>query len=224
MADIIGAIFKHKKLNLSKLEPFGFVKKDSKYIYEQILPDSGFRLIVMITDQGEVVAEVIDTAWKEPYTLHLGEGASGSFVGSIKLRYEEVLRNIAEKCFEPDVFKSQQAKEIIAYVRTAYDDELEFLWKKFPDNAIWRRQDTGKWYAALLTVSKRKLGFDSDEMAEVIDLRLQPEELELMVDKERYFPGYHMNKKHWYTIILDNSVPSEEIFHRIKISYELAVK
>ena len=40
---------------------------------------------------------------------------------------------------------------------TYYCDELEFLWQKFPDNAVWRRKDNKKWYGALLTVSKEKL-------------------------------------------------------------------
>ena len=34
-------------------------------------------------------------------------------------------------------------------------------------------------------------------------------------------PGYHMNKKHWVSIILDGSVPDKEIIHMINDSYEL---
>lgn len=37
-------------------------------------------------------------------------------------------------------------------------------------------------------------------------------------------PGYHMNKKHWNTIIVDGSIPSDEIFEMIDHSYELVVK
>lgn len=46
--------------------------------------------------------------------------------------------------------------------------------------------------------------------------------------RERYDavqPGYHMNKKHWNTIILDGSVPDKEVFSWIDHSYNLiAVK
>ena len=35
-------------------------------------------------------------------------------------------------------------------------------------------------------------------------------------------PGYHMNKKHWFTIRLDGSIPPEEIFPRIDVSFSLA--
>lgn len=34
-------------------------------------------------------------------------------------------------------------------------------------------------------------------------------------------PGYHMNKKHWNTVILDGSVPDKEIFSWIDHSYNL---
>jgi len=37
-------------------------------------------------------------------------------------------------------------------------------------------------------------------------------------------PGYHMNKKHWNTIILDGSIPDDEIFVLINDSYELVIK
>lgn len=37
-------------------------------------------------------------------------------------------------------------------------------------------------------------------------------------------PGYHMNKKHWNTIILDGSITDEKIFFLVDLSYELVYK
>ncbi|MCL2644867.1 MAG: MmcQ/YjbR family DNA-binding protein, partial [Betaproteobacteria bacterium] len=156
--------------------------------------------------------------------LHRTSVACGSFVGRVRNDYENVLREIAEKCFELDVFKSDDARKVIQYVRDTYHDELEFLWPRFSDNAILRRKDTGKWYAALLLLSRKKLGLDSDEVIDVLDLRIKPEEVKAVVDGKKYFPGYHMNKKHWFTICLDGSVQIDEIFSRIDESYTLAVK
>ena len=42
--------------------------------------------------------------------------------------------------------------------------------------------------------------------------------------RERYAsvtPGYHMNKKHWNTVMLNGSVPDKEIFSWIDHSYDL---
>ena len=41
---------------------------------------------------------------------------------------------------------------------------------------------------------------------------------------EAVIPGYHMNKKHWNTVILDGSIPVGEIERMIDHSYALVVK
>lgn len=223
MASIVENTFKYREVNFSKLIGFGFVKDGSSYIYRRVLTESGFVLNVTISAQGEVFTEVVDPSTDEIYTLHLVDGAVGSFIGLVRCEYEETLKEIANACFEPAVFKSSQTKQVIAYVRNKYGDELEFLWEKFPDCAVWRRKDTKKWYAVLLTVSKRKLGINSDEVVEVIDLRVEQEGINSVIDNKKYFPGYHMNKKHWVTVILDCSVPDGEIYRIIDQSYTLAV-
>lgn len=45
--------------------------------------------------------------------------------------------------------------------------------------------------------------------------------------RERYssvIPGYHMNKKHWNTILLDGSIPDKEVYKWIEDSYQLVKK
>lgn len=45
--------------------------------------------------------------------------------------------------------------------------------------------------------------------------------------RERYsavLPGYHMNKTHWNTVVLDNTIPPKEILKMVDNSYDLVVK
>ncbi|MBQ9126741.1 MAG: hypothetical protein IJY15_03160, partial [Thermoguttaceae bacterium] len=105
------------------------------------------------------------------------------------------------------VFESAQALAVIEYARRKRGDEAEYLWAKAPKNAILRRQDSGKWYAAILTVERRKLGgvpkkkrlddgpdaFDGSETVEVFNLKEDPEEIRYLVDGRLFFPAYHMN-------------------------------
>lgn len=218
------APFAMKKPNIAKLREFGFAENGGTYAYGARIAEGQLQMTVTVTGGGDIRARVIDPATGEEYVLHRTSGAAGAFVGMVRTEYEALLTEIAERCFDPDVFKSACAREVISYVRAAYGGELEFLWKRFPGNAVWRREDTRKWYGALLTVPERKLGLASGETAEIIDLRADPEELAALVDGERYFPGYHMNKKHWLTIRLNGMVPAEEIFRRIDESYRLAAK
>jgi predicted DNA-binding protein (MmcQ/YjbR family) len=37
-------------------------------------------------------------------------------------------------------------------------------------------------------------------------------------------PGYHQNKKHWNTVVLDGSVPNDEVRELIDHSYDLVVE
>ena len=53
---------------------------------------------------------------------------------------------------------------------------------------------------------------------------MKNEDLEKLIDNNLYYRAFHMNKKSWISIILDGRVPSEEIFRRIDISYDLATK
>lgn len=216
-------LFQKKTPHTEKLLAYGFVREADGFRYDTDIAQGQFVLTVAVSGGG-VKTRVMDKDSGEEYVLHRAPGAAGAFVGMVREDYERVLADISEKCFEPDIFKQEQTKRLIAYVREKYGDELEYLWEKFSDNAVWRRRDTKKWYAALLTVSRRKLGQDSDELLEIIDLRMKPEALAALVDGVRYFPGYHMNKKHWVTICLDGSVPLEEICARLDESYGLAVK
>ena len=224
MTDVLESVFKRKKIVWDKLIPFGFEETEIGYQYQQMMPDCGLLLKVLVTKQGQFSTEVIDPLTNVPYTLHLLEGAAGSFVGTVRSQYQALLADIASQCCEADVFQSEQAKALIRHVRQTYGDELEYLWPKMPDNAIWRRKDTQKWYAALLTVSKRKLGLDEEGKAEIVDLRVPPEKMAALLDHKTYFPGYHMNKKHWITILLDGSASMEEIAGHIAVSFDLAVK
>lgn len=215
MADI----FKNKKANVSKLLDFGFIKTDRIYEYKTKILDEEFQLIVTVTPQNKITTKLIEIETGSPYTLHLVEGASGTFIGQVREAYENVLEKIADECFEVNVFKSEDSLQLIEYVRQKYGDELEFLWEKFAGNAVTRRKDNKKWYAAFLTVSKQKLGFEENEIVEILDIRA--ENVENLIDNTTIFPGYHMNKKHWITIILDGSVPIEKTKSLLDKSYIL---
>lgn len=216
--------FTYWKVVFEKLIPYGFIKCERTYEYSTPILGGEFQMYVLISEDGRIETKVVDVSINEEFILHRVSSASGTFVGQVKIEYEEVLTAIRENCMEKDIFKSEEARQIISYVREKYGDELEYLWKKFPSNAIWRRKDSNKWYAALLTLSKRKLGIDSDEIIEIIDLRIESEKIDTLIDGVKYFPGYHMNKKSWYTICLDGSVSVEEICERIDESYRLAKK
>lgn len=214
-------IFSDRHADPEKLRAYGFRETDGAYLYEQPLLSGAFTLRVRVRADG-ADACLIDAATDEPYTLFLVEDAQGSFIGEVRAAYCDALSAVAETCFAKTVFQSGYSQSVIEYARNTYGDELEFLWEKSPKNAILRRKDNRKWYAALLTISRSKLGAFPDEEIEVLDLRAAPEAIPDMVDGKRVFTGYHMNKKHWITLPLDGTLPAEEICAMLDTSYALA--
>src|SRR5947209_18991034 len=58
-----------------------------------------------------------------------------------------------------------------------------------------------------------------------VNLKCDPEKaMELRAQYDDVQPGYHMNKKHWNTILLEGDVPAKAIRALIDHSYELIVK
>lgn len=58
-----------------------------------------------------------------------------------------------------------------------------------------------------------------------LNLKCDPElALHLREVYDAVRPGYHMNKKHWNTVILNGTIPYEEICSMIDDSYALVVK
>lgn len=58
-----------------------------------------------------------------------------------------------------------------------------------------------------------------------LNIKCTPENIQEM--RENYsavLPGYHMNKKHWNTVILDGTIPKKTLQQWIDESYELIVK
>ncbi|MFC6180450.1 MmcQ/YjbR family DNA-binding protein [Lactiplantibacillus daowaiensis] len=215
-------LFKYQRGQAERLIAAGFQLTADIYTRTQPLLAPIFDLTINIQLPHTVTTQLIDRDTQAPYTLHLAARPTGKFVAQVRQAYLDALQTVADQCFEPDVFQTDSARDLIAYVDHQYHDQLEFLWKNFPTNAVWRRSDTKKWYAAILTVAPDKLGLTGDHPLTVLDLRLEPDALTALVDQQTYFPGYHMNKKHWYTIILDGQVPLAELTERLDHSYQLA--
>ena len=213
---------KNKTVDVDKLENFGFHKASDSWIYKKNIYDDQLSLTLTFSG-GKLFSRIEDSAGEE-YILHLVEGSSGGYVGAVRTESEKILASFVESCCVENIFRAQLTKNLVAYVRDKYGDELEFLWEKYPNAAIWRRKDTKKWYALIMEISERKLGLDSDNLVEILDLRGDPAELKNLVDGEKYFAGYHMNKKSWLTMKLDGSISFDEICRRLDESYNRATK
>ena len=111
-------------------------------------------------------------------------------------------------------------EEIFEYVQKQYGTIPEYLWSKLPDSAVLRHKN-GKWYAVIMTVEKSKLGLEGRELVDIIDVKCDPDMTNMIIQTYGFLPGYHMNKQHWITILLDGSVSEAKVLDFLDMSYDL---
>jgi len=111
--------------------------------------------------------------------------------------------------------------QVLKYAADKYRTQPEYLWKRTPDTAILRHVHNRKWYGALIKVSKGTLGLKGEGQIEIINVKCRPELSGALRQTPGYLPGYHMNKEHWLTILLDGTVAAKEVYALIDHSFEL---
>ncbi len=113
-----------------------------------------------------------------------------------------------------------QAHDVISHIEETYPSFAEYLFES-TDTAVFRKGAKKKWFAVVMHISRKTLGIESDEKIDVLNVKLNPDDIALLIDQKGYFPAYHMNKKHWCTIVLDGTLNIDEICYRIEQSYYL---
>ncbi len=211
-----------RKIAYDSLLPYGFNMNDGNYTYEKNILDDTFKVIININGDN-ITSKLIDLSLDDEYLMVDIEDAVGEYIGKIKTIYNDIINNVIENCTIIDIFKGMQTKEIIDYIKEKYHDEMEYLWTKFPDNAICRNKINQKWYGIIMTVAENKLGLSGKNKIEIIDLRYQKDKINNIIDNKKIFAGYHMNKQSWITIKLDNSVSTDELCKLIDNSFTLSI-
>lgn len=112
-------------------------------------------------------------------------------------------------------------EEIFDYCRDNYGTEPEYLWMDTPDAAVLRHAANQKWYGVFLTVTADKLGRNSHEPLDLLDIKGDPDDIVHLREMAGFAPAYHMNKKHWLTVILPEVPDKEMVFRLIDKSYAL---
>ena len=70
-----------------------------------------------------------------------------------------------------------------------------------------------------MRVSRRKFGFDSDEVIDIVNLKLPIEMFGSFGKDEGIHPAYHMNKLHWISVLLPDA--SEDVIKfLVNVSFE----
>lgn len=213
-------VFKKCSFDYNKLIKYGFKKKDNKYIYEVLFHDNEYRAIISISSN-KVIGKVIEVSFNEEYNNIRVKDIVGEYVNNIKNEYIEILNDIKNKCCIVKYFIYDQSNRIVDIIKNKYNVVPEFLWEDDDAGAL-RHNNTKKWFGIIMNVGRNKVDKSKNkDIVEVLNIKLDKNIIKELVNKKGYYNAYHMNKKSWISIILDDTLSDKEILKYIDDSFNI---
>lgn len=112
-------------------------------------------------------------------------------------------------------------EELRQFILNSYSAEPDHPWLNHPRFEVFRHSNNQKWFALVMDIPKSKLGLQSTDMIDVVNLKCDPILVGSLRSDAGIFPAYHMSKANWITVALDGSVPGEKLKMLQDLSYEL---
>ena len=110
-------------------------------------------------------------------------------------------------------------QEFLEYCLDTYGTSPDYPFEDDFESMALRHGNNRKWYALVLRVSRRKFGFNSDEVIDVINLKLPTEMFGSFGAADGVYPAYHMNKLHWISVLLPD-VSDDAVQFLVNVSFE----
>lgn len=214
-------IFKAYQFNSKKAKEYGFVENQGVWTYNSTILQGDF--LMRITVEGsDLRFQVFDQETGDLYPQVHMESMRGTFVGSVREACLEELFDIRKACFEVQEFICPQTKRIMTRVQEMYENQLEYLWEKSPDTAVLRHEDNQKWYAVLMKISWEKLDKSREGLVEAVNLK--HDQVADLLSQNGIYPAFHMNKRYWISLPLDDTLTDEKVLELFEKSYFLTSK
>ena len=214
-------IFKSYQFNQEKARAYGFVENSGVWTYSCHILQGDFVMTVSITADN-VSFQVFDQETSDLYPQVHMESMTGSFVASVREACLDILYQIRKACFDVQDFICPQTKRIMAQIQEKYGNQLEYMWEKSPATAVLRHEGNKKWYAVLMRISWDKLEKGREGLVEAVNLK-HDQVVDLLSQKGIY-PAFHMNKRYWISVALDDTLSDEEVLELIEKSWNLTSK
>lgn len=114
--------------------------------------------------------------------------------------------------------------ELFAYVKETFGTEPDYPWPQEPDYAVLRHTSNNKWYGIVMSVPQSRLGLKGKGNIEIINVKSDQALDMLLYGDPGILPAYHMNKRHWITIVLESGFAKRELYDLLSQSYRLTEK
>ena len=202
-----------------KLKALGFVEADGELCFRKNIADGEFYTVIRLSEKS-MTAEVFETSSDERYVLFDVPSAKGAFVGQIRNEVQAVIEEIRRNGFDSRDLR----QKYVDFLHTELSAPGDTPWSDEGDcTSTVYRCPGGKWFALVMEIKFKNLGFESDEPVWAVNLKADAEKIPEITDRKSIFPAYHMNKKYWITVLLTAVTDFEQLCDLTRRSYQLVL-
>lgn len=207
-------IFDRTVFHKESLLQYGFQKKGDTYVYSRLFEEGIFEAVITISSN-RVEGHCLDAHTEEEYMPLRMETSIGSYTARIKEEYTDILMDIRQKCTVPQYFSSSQANAVVEWIRDTFHEEIHF-YKDRKETGFFSNAHNDRWYGFIARLDGKQIR--SEGRIEVLTVKAEEDRIQALLQKKGFYPAYHMNKKHWISILLDGEVSFEQLQELLKIS------
>lgn len=210
-------LFNRYTFNLQKAYNYGFEKKNDFYTIQKSIMSDDF-VVCIVLGENTFNVKVFEKPDLSEYIPFNVMEYQGEFVSKIRKEVDLLIKDIISNCFD----KTDIKLILIEYVKEKYKTIPKNPWN---DEAITLNTNKNqKWYGLLMTIPYKSIGVKNENKVDILNIKASFDNIHKLIDNINYFPAYHMNKKHWLTVVLNKNTNIEFVKKLIDESYELVEK
>lgn len=213
----IKEIKSHYNFLIDKAISFGFTPNNGKFIYTHNSISKDMKFVFSFENES-LYLFCIDKNFDDIFIPFEDASSKGEYVTSLRKEASMLLDLIKKSCFE----KIDIEKQMISYIKEKYRIKPSFPFKEEKEIYVFRKKTSKKWFALVQTINLAKIGLDKEE-GKIANVKLNPNDINSLIDYKNIFPCYHMNKSHWVSLYLNKNINVDKLKSLLDLSYSLVI-
>ncbi|MBS4761365.1 MmcQ/YjbR family DNA-binding protein [Carnobacteriaceae bacterium zg-ZUI252] len=193
----------HYQINEDALKTAGFIDGVWTTQYKKIIH------VIFSIDENTLTIDVMDCEMNDIYFPVYQQTIFGEFTAELIQHIDEMIQHLFLTCF----IRNRMKQRLQNYIEQTFGVTPVSPFKNIEHFAYTKN---GKWFCLFIELRK-----EDSHTVELVNVKIDPSKIETLLTYPFILPAYHMNKKHWVSIRLDDNTDFEMCCRLVKDSFNL---
>ena len=110
---------------------------------------------------------------------------------------------------------------LISHISERYGAAPDYPWGRASNYAVFRHRESRKWFGVLMDVPAPRLGLAGEGKVDVLNVKVDPDDVAALRLADFILPAYHMNKENWVSVVIEGGIPDDMLADLLETSHRL---